>query len=109
MCLGRLRTITVFVVGKLKTRLYGIFHSSALPGGQVRMGRWIFRRNGVTITNFDFMILLKDKTIRLLPEDVIFLTACWPLTTVIGYVNTPAIYELKEEATVKEVIALAGG
>src|SRR3990170_6092731 len=121
--LGRLRTITVFVVGKAqKPGSYTVSSLSTLinalfaAGGPSKNGTMRdiqVKRNGVTITNFDFYDFLlkgdKTKDIRLLPEDVIFIPPVGPLTAVIGYVNTPAIYELKEEATIKEVIALAGG
>ncbi len=121
--LGRLRTITVFVVGKAQTpgsytvsSLSTLINALFAAGGPSKNGTMRdiqVKRNGVTITNFDFYDFLlkgdKTKDIRLLPEDVIFIPPVGPLTAVIGYVNTPAIYELKEEATVKEVIALAGG
>jgi len=121
--LGRLRTITVFVVGKAqKPGSYTVSSLSTLinalfaAGGPSKNGTMRdiqVKRNGVTITNFDFYDFLlkgdKTKDIRLLPEDVIFIPPVGPLTAVIGYVNTPAIYELKEEATVREVVDLAGG
>src|SRR3989304_4435121 len=121
--LGRLRTITVFVVGKAqKPGSYTVSSLSTLinalfaAGGPSKNGTMRdiqVKRNGVTITNFDFYDFLlkgdKKKDIRLLPEDVIFIPPVGPLTAVIGYVNTPAIYELKEEKTVREVIGLAGG
>ena len=121
--LGRLRTITVFVVVKAqKPGSYTVSSLSTLinalfaAGGPSKNGTMRdiqVKRNGVTITNFDFYDFLlkgdKTKDIRLLPEDVIFIPPVGPLTAVIGYVNTPAIYELKEEATVREVVDLAGG
>src|SRR3990170_802393 len=121
--LGRLRTITVFVVGKAqKPGSYTVSSLSTLinalfaAGGPSKNGTMRdiqVKRNGVTITNFDFYDFLlkgdKTKDIRLLPEDVIFIPPVGPLTAVIGYVNTPAIYELKTETTVKEVLELAGG
>ena len=121
--LGRLRTITVFVVGKaqkpgsytvssLSTLINALFAAGG-PNKNGTMRDIQVKRNGVTITNFDFYDFLlkgdKTKDIRLLPEDVIFIPPVGPLTAVIGYVNTPAIYELKEEATVREVVDLAGG
>src|SRR3990172_5753289 len=121
--LGRLRTITVFVVGKAqKPGSYTVSSLSTLinalfaAGGPSKNGTMRdiqVKSNGVTITNFDFYDFLlkgdKTKDIRLLPEDVIFIPPVGPLAAVIGYVNTPAIYELKEEATVREVVDLAGG
>ena len=121
--LGRLRTIKVFVVGKVqKPGSYTVSSLSTLinalfaAGGPSKNGTMRdiqVNRNGVTVTHFDFYDFLlkgdKTKDIRLLSEDVIFIPPVGPLTAVTGYVNTPAIYELKEEKTVREVIGLAGG
>lgn len=121
--LGRLRTITVFIVGKAQTPgSYSLSSLSTLvnalfaAGGPAKNGTMRdiqVKRNGVTVTHFDFYDFLlkgdKTKDIRLLPEDVIFIPPAGPQTAVTGYVNTPAIYELKGEKTVKEVIELAGG
>ncbi|HEY4619350.1 MAG TPA: SLBB domain-containing protein, partial [Nitrospirota bacterium] len=121
--LGRLRTIKVFVVGKaqkpgsytvssLSTLVNALF-SAGGPSKNGTMRDIQVNRNGVTVTHFDFYDFLlkgdKTKDIRLISEDVIFIPPVGPLTAVTGYVNTPAIYELKEEKTVREVIGLAGG
>jgi protein involved in polysaccharide export with SLBB domain len=45
----------------------------------------------------------------LLPGDVIYIPPVGPLVALAGSVNVPAIYELKETATLGEAIALAGG
>ncbi len=121
--LGRLRTIKVFVVGKAqKPGSYTVSSLSTLinalfaAGGPSKNGTMRdiqVKRNGITVTHFDFYDFLlkgdKTKDIRLLPEDVIFIPPVGPLTAIIGYVNTPAIYELKGETTIKEVTELAGG
>src|SRR3990172_4825275 len=121
--LGRLRTIKVFVVGKvqkpgsytvssLSTLINALFAAGG-PGKNGTMRDIQVKRNGVTVTHFDFYDFLlkgdKTKDIRLLSEDVIFIPPVGPLTAVTGYVNTPAIYEFKDEKTVREVIDLAGG
>ena len=121
--LGRLRTIKVFIVGKaqkpgsytvssLSTLVNALFAAGG-PGKNGTMRDIQVKRNGVTVTHFDFYDFLlkgdKTKDIRLLPEDVIFIPPVGPLAAIIGYVNTPAIYELKTETTVKEVLELAGG
>ncbi len=46
---------------------------------------------------------------RLLPEDVIFIPPVGPVTAIAGNVNSPGLYELKEERIVSELIDLAGG
>ena len=121
--LGRLRTIKVFVVGKAQrpgsytvSALSTLINALFAAGGPSKNGTMRdiqVKRNGVTVTHFDFydFLIKGDKTndIRLLPEDVIFIPPVGPLTAIIGYVNTPAIYEVKPEMTLKEVIELSGG
>lgn len=121
--LGSLRTIQVFVVGEavrpgsytissLSTLLNAIFASGGpLPDGSLRDIQ--VKRNGETILHFDLYDLLlrgdKTKDIRLLSGDVIFIPFVGPQVAVAGSVNTPAIYELKGQTTIEDVLKLAGG
>lgn len=121
--MGRLRSIRVFIVGKVqRPGSYTLSSFSTLinalfaAGGPSKIGtlRDIqVKRNGTTVTHFDlYEFLLKgDKTkdIRLMPEDVIFIPPVGPLVGIAGNVNNPAIYELKDKASVLEVIEMAGG
>jgi protein involved in polysaccharide export with SLBB domain len=120
---GRLRSIQVLVVGNarypgtytissLSTLVNAIFAS----GGPTRQGslRHIqVRRDGTTITDFDFYDLLikgdKSKDVRLQPGDVLYIPPVGPLVAISGSVNTPAIYELKGMSTLNELIQIAGG
>lgn len=120
---GRLRSIRVFVVGKaqrpgsytlssLSTLVSALFAAGG-PSKNGTMRDIRVRRNGGTVVRFDmYDFLLKgDKTrdIRLMPEDVIFIPPVGPLVGIAGNVNTPAIYELKEEITLSALIDMAGG
>jgi len=51
----------------------------------------------------------KTKDIRLMPEDVIFIPPIGPVAAIAGSVNNPAIYELKGERTISQLIEMAGG
>jgi protein involved in polysaccharide export with SLBB domain len=121
--MGQLKTIKVYVVGNAKAPgAYSVSSLSTLinalfsAGGPSKIGSMRdiqVKRNGKTIVHFDmYEFLLKgDKTkdIRLMPEDVIFIPPAGPLVAIAGSVKVPAIYELKDEKTVGDLIKLAGG
>jgi protein involved in polysaccharide export with SLBB domain len=119
---GRLRSIQVLVVGdarypgtytigSLSTLVNAVFASGG-PQPQGSLRHIQVRRDGVTVTDFDFYDLLikgdKSKDIRLLPGDVIYFPHVGPLVGISGSVNTPAIYELKDGDTLKDLIEMAG-
>jgi protein involved in polysaccharide export with SLBB domain len=121
--MGRLRTIRVFVVGKaerpgsytvssLSTLINGLFAANG-PSKVGTMRDIQVKRNGKTVVHFDLyeFLLAGDKTkdIRLMPEDVIFIPTVGPLVGIAGNVKVPAIYELKGETTLRELIRMAGG
>jgi len=70
------------------------------------------RRDGVTITDFDFYDLLikgdKSKDVRLQPGDVLYIPHVGPLVAIAGSVNLPAIYEVKDNSTLNDLIEIAG-
>ena len=121
--LGSLRSIEVFVVGQarlpgsytissLSTVLNAVFASGGpLPQGSLRDIQ--VKRGGETILHFDLYDLLlhgdKSKDVTLLPGDVIFIPPVGRQVAVLGSVNTPAIYELRDEKTFQQVVELAGG
>jgi protein involved in polysaccharide export with SLBB domain len=121
--LGALRTIQVFVVGQarrpgsytissLSTLLNALFASGgALPQGSLRNIQ--VRRGSKTITHFDLYDLLlhgdKSKDVALATGDVIFIPPVGPQVAATGSVNNPAIYELRDETNVCQVLQLAGG
>jgi protein involved in polysaccharide export with SLBB domain len=120
---GRLRSIQVLVVGNarypgtytissLSTLINAVFASGGpLPQGSLRHIQ--VRRDGATITDFDFYDLLikgdKSKDVRLQPGDVLYIPPVGPLAAISGSVNTPAIYELKGTSTLNDLIEIAGG
>jgi len=71
------------------------------------------RRDGATVTDFDFYDLLirgdKSKDVRLMPGDVIYIPPVGPLVGISGSVNSPAIYEIKDNSSLNELIEIAGG
>ncbi len=121
--MGSLRSITVYVVGNArKPGAYTVSSLSTLvnalfaAGGPSKSGSMRdiqVRRRGKTIVHFDLYNLLlrgdKSEDIRLMPEDVIFIPPVKKLVAVVGSVKKPAIYEIKHETTVGEVISMAGG
>ena len=70
------------------------------------------KRSGKIIGHLDlYDLLLKGDTSndrRLLPGDVIFVPPVGPTAGIAGEVRRPAIYELKHERSVKELLELAG-
>jgi polysaccharide export outer membrane protein len=121
--LGALRTIQVFVVGQarrpgsysvssLSTLLNALFASGGpLPQGSLRDIQ--VKRGEQVITHFDLydLLLHGDKThdVSLATGDVIFIPTVGPQVAVVGSVSNPAVYELKGETTVGELLGLAGG
>lgn len=121
--MGSLRTIQVFVFGQaqqpgtfsissLSTLLNALFASGGpSPQGSVRDIQ--VKRGGATIAHFDLYDLLlhgdKSHDVNLANGDVIFIPTVGPQVAVVGSISTPAIYELKGETTIGQVLALAGG
>ncbi len=119
---GRLRSIQVLVVGNarypgtytigsLSTLVNAIFASGGpTPQGSLRHIQ--VRRDSATITDFDFYDLLikgdKSKDVRLQPGDVLYIPHVGPLVAIAGSVNTPAIYEMKDNSTLNDLIEVAG-
>ena len=120
--LGRLRSIQVIVVGdarypgtytisSLSTLVNAIFASGGpTPQGSLRHIQ--VRRDGATITDFDFYDLLikgdKSKDVHLQPGDVLYIPHVGPLVAIAGSVNSPAIYEAKSDSTLSDLIEIAG-
>ena len=121
--MGDLRSIDIFVVGQasqpgrytvssLSTLANAIFASGG-PASSGTMRRIQLKRGTKVVTEFDLYDLLikgdKSHDANLLPEDVIYYPAVGPEAAIGGQVNTPAVYELKGEATLDDLITLAGG
>lgn len=121
--MGALRSIRVFVLGdverpgsytvsSLSTMTNALFVSGGIkPIGSLRNIE--LKRKGQLVTRMDlYDLLLRGDTradARLQPGDVIFVPPIGATIGVAGEVKRPAIYELKGERTLSDVLALAGG
>ena len=122
--LGRLRNITVFVVGQSRfpgsyslnsqaTLTTGMFISGG-PNASGSIRRVQIKRNGVVLSEFDLYAFLSrgDKTadIRLQDGDVIFYPKASGFMAFTGNVNIPGVYEIKDDTeSVADFLSLAGG
>ncbi len=121
--LGMLRSIKVYVVGNaarpgaytissLSTLVNALFEGGG-PNKNGTMRDIQLKRGGKTVVHFDMYDFLlkgdKSNDVRLMPEDVVFIPPIGPLVAVAGSVNTPAVYELKDEKTIPQLIEMAGG
>jgi len=121
--MGELRSIRVFVLGEAEkpgsytvSGLSTMTNALFVSGGVKKIGslRNIeLKRNGKLITVLDlYSLLLHGDTShdqQLQPGDVIFIPPIGNTVSVYGAVRRPAIYELKNERTVDEVVGVAGG
>ncbi|MDB2409804.1 SLBB domain-containing protein [Pseudomonadales bacterium] len=120
---GALRSIRIFILGaaklpgsytinSLSTMTNALFASGGISkAGSLRNIQ--LKRGGKLVTSLDlYDLLLSGDTssdTRLLPGDVIFIPSIGKTVGVSGEVRRPAIYELKDETTSEQVVALAGG
>jgi len=121
--MGETRTIRVFVLGDAKrpgsytisglgTITSALFAAGGLqPIGSLRNIQ--LKRRGELVRRLDLydMLIRGDTTddAKLLPGDVIFVPPIGPTVTVDGEVHRPAIYEIRNETSVADVVQLAGG
>jgi polysaccharide biosynthesis/export protein len=121
--IGQLRSIRVFVLGDVEvpgsytvSGLATMTNALFASGGVKEIGslRNIeLKRNGSTVSRLDlYDLLLKGDSradARLLPGDVIFIPSVGPTVGLAGEVRRPAIYELKDETSVADLLRLGGG
>jgi protein involved in polysaccharide export with SLBB domain len=121
--MGDLRSIRVFVLGEAEkpgsytvSGLSTMTNALFVSGGVKKIGslRHIeLKRNGRLISVLDlYDLLLHGDTSadqQLMPGDVIFIPPIGNTVSVYGAVRRPAIYELKNEKTVEQVVDVAGG
>jgi protein involved in polysaccharide export with SLBB domain len=121
--MGDTRTIRVFVLGDAKvpgsytvsglaTITSALFAAGGVqPVGSLRTIQ--LKRRGGVVRRLDLydMLIRGDSTddAKLLPGDVIFIPPVGPTITVDGEIHRPAIYEIRGESSVADVIRLAGG
>ena len=122
--LGKLRKITVFVVGQSRfpgsyqlnsqaTLTSGLFASGG-PNASGSIRRVQLKRNGAVVSELDLYAFLGkgDKTadVRLQDGDVIFYPQAAGHMAFVGKVNAPAVFEIKNsQETVADFLSLAGG
>jgi polysaccharide export outer membrane protein len=123
VAMGDIRTIRVFVLGDAKSpgsytiSGLGTITSALFAAGGVQpigsLRNIELKRHGELVRRLDLydMLIRGDTTddARLLPDDVIFIPPVGPTVTVDGEVHRPAIYEIRNEASVADVVQLAGG
>src|SRR5882757_5322538 len=121
--MGDLRSIRVFVLGEaekpgsytvsgLSTMTNALFASGGVKKtGSLR--KIELKRNGRLVTVLDLYDLLLHGDTRadqqLMPGDVIFIPPVGDTVSVYGAVRRPAIYEIKSEKSVDQVLDIAGG
>jgi protein involved in polysaccharide export with SLBB domain len=121
--MGSLRSMRIFAVGNVKkpgsytiSSLSTLINALFASGGPSKVGsmRSIqIKRKDEIIVNFDLYDFLlagnKSKDIKLMPEDVVFVPPVGVLVGIAGNVKVPAIYELKDETRLLDLIQMAGG
>ncbi|RJQ17465.1 MAG: polysaccharide export protein [Nitrospiraceae bacterium] len=121
--MGSLRTMLIYTVGNAEhpgaytvsslSTLVNAFFAAGGPGKTGTMRDIQLKREGRTVVHFDMYDFLlkgdKSKDVRLMPEDVIYIPPVGPLAGIAGNVNTPAIYELRGETRLLDLIHMAGG
>ena len=121
--LGMLKSIRVFTlgdvrrpgsysVGGLSTMTNALFAGGGVkPIGSLRTVE--LRRGGQLVNTFDlYDLVLKGDTsgdARLQPGDVLFVPRVGTTVGITGSVLRPAVYELKNERTIGDLVELAGG
>jgi protein involved in polysaccharide export with SLBB domain len=121
--LGQLRSIQVFVVGQarrpgsytigsMSTLVNAVFAAGG-PSAKGSMRSIQLKRGNKVVTDLDLYDLLingdKSKDAPLLPGDVIYIPPVGSLVAISGSVNVPAIFELKKDGTLADLVAWAGG
>ncbi len=121
--MGALRTIPVFILGEVRRpgaytigSLSTITDALLLAGGPSEIGTMRnvqLKRNNKTIQTFDLYDLLlkgdKSRDVILSEGDIVFVPIIGPYVGIAGNIKRPAIYELKDDFTLKNLFDLSGG
>ncbi len=121
--LGQMKGIRVSVVGEVRlpgwynvSSLHTALQALSIAGGMKDIGsmrRIKILRAGQVVQEIDlYDFLLSGDTradIRLLQGDVIFVPVVGKLTAIAGEVRRPAIYELRDEKSLLDLVRVAGG
>jgi len=121
--MGEIHSIQVYVTGQarqpgeytvsaLSTLVNAVFLSSG-PSGAGSMRHVELKREGKVLADFDLYALLVkgDKTgdVQLQSGDVLYIPAAGPQVALVGSVRQEAIYELRGEQTIEELLEASGG
>lgn len=121
--MGRLRSIEVFVVGQarkpgkhLVSSLSSLINALFETGGPSTNGslRAIeLRRAGKKIAIVDMYAFLAQgdnrADVKLLAGDIIFIPPAGARAALLGTINAPAIYELRDNETINTILDMSGG
>jgi protein involved in polysaccharide export with SLBB domain len=123
LSLGRVRTVRVYVVGDVqRPGAYDVSSLSTALNALYAAGGPTSRGSLRTLKHYRGQQLIRDIDLydlllhgvrsdleRLLPGDTILVPPAGSQVTVTGMVRRPAIYELRGEQSLNEVLTLAGG
>ena len=121
--MGRLRSIEVFVVGQarrpgkhLVSSLSSLINALFETGGPSSNGslRAIeLRRAGKTVASVDMYAFLtqgdNSADVQLLAGDIIYIPPAGARAALLGTINAPAIYELRNNETINQILNMSGG
>jgi protein involved in polysaccharide export with SLBB domain len=122
--IGKLRKITVFVVGQARnpgsysltgqSTLTSALFASGGPNASGSLRRLQLKRQGQTVAEFDLYNFLgngdKSSDVKLQDGDVLFYPRAAGYMALLGKLNTQAVFEVKgDKDTLAEYISLAGG
>jgi polysaccharide biosynthesis/export protein len=121
--MGQLRSIQIYVVGQARqpgtytvsslSTMVTVLFASGGPSAKGSMRRVQLKRGAQVVTELDLYSFLmngdKSQDVRLLPEDVLYIPPVGPQIAAAGSLKNPAIYELKNEKSLGELLQLAGG
>jgi protein involved in polysaccharide export with SLBB domain len=122
--LGKLRKITVFVVGQARnpgsysltgqSTLTSALFASGGPNASGSIRRLQLKRQGQTVAEFDLYNFLghgdKSSDVKLQDGDVLFYPKAVGFMALLGRLNTQAVFEVKgDKDTVAEYLSLVGG
>jgi polysaccharide biosynthesis/export protein len=123
VAMGNLKTISVYVVGEVAdpgnynlsslTTVYGALFAAGGPTKKGTLRAIQVLRAGKIVKTIDLYELLmkgdRSQGIKLQHEDTVFVPLIGPIAGVAGMVYRPAIYELKGNESIGDVIQTAGG
>lgn len=121
--MGRLRSIEIFVVGQarqpgkhlvssLSTLINALFETGG-PNVNGSLRAIELRRAGKKIATVDMYAFLakgdNSADVQLLAGDIVFIPPAGARAAILGTINAPAIYELRETETINTILNMSGG